>query len=476
MKVSITLPTLHEKLAELVIDKIYETTENIDYEIVVVSPFEMSGPNIKWVPETEAKGNCGAHATAWEASEGDIIVPMCDDVFPTPGCFQEMMAFLIEREKIYFPYSCGLHLDMGHIGTVFCYYYPYFPALSRRTIEKIGGYYLRDYTSHFGDCDIGLRVWDEGGRCELCETAKIYPIEDYFEDRLGIQSLVPNVTISLKVGQEFFLEKWRKKYGQGWRSELRDFNLDIPLYAMNENTICKGAFIKVKQWNLLKYLTEKLKEPINIESQRSVGSSYLRIEEVISTYRYAINQNPNFPWYVHELGNALLKLGNLEEAIVAYNYAVKIKPNSATFHLSLGDALLKKGSLDEAISHYQTAIKLKPDLPLVKAKVLELRLLGRSLKHIICRASSTMKEIYGPQNLFWGDWMIWHSQRPPQYPEWLEVELLEPQKCQGISIKPQQGNYERAPSTFTIMGSNDKQEWKSLLSVSDYKWASDNWQ
>jgi hypothetical protein len=32
--------------------------------------------------------------------------------------------------------------------------------------------------------------------------------------------------------------------------------------------------------------------------------------------------------------------------------------------------------------------------------------------------------------------MIWHSQSPPQYPEWLEFELPQPQNWEGISIKP----------------------------------------
>jgi tetratricopeptide (TPR) repeat protein len=202
-------------------------------------------------------------------------------------------------------------------------------------------------------------------------------------------------------------------------------------------------------------------------------------QETIAFYQQAIEQNPNFSWSYQKLGNALQKLGYIDEAIEAYNSALKIKPNSATFYLNLGDALSKKGFLDEAKSHYLSAIRLRPDSMLPRKKLAKLTLkyeLKRSLKQITCHASSTLEEIYGPQNLFWGDVMIWHSQSPPQYPEWLEFELPQPQKWHGISIKPQQRHYERAPSTFTMMGSNDKQQWESLLSVSNYKWVSDNWQ
>ncbi|NER03544.1 MAG: hypothetical protein F6K17_13445 [Okeania sp. SIO3C4] len=236
------MPTLNEKLAEVAINKIHETTENIDYEIIVVSPFEMSGPNIKWIPEAKATGSCRAHATAWEASEGDIIVTMCDDLYPAPRCFQEMIEFLIEREKIYFPYSCGLnHQDMRktgkHFGTLFGYYYPFYPALSRKSIEKIDGYHLRDYASHYCDCDMAMRVWDAGGRCELCHKAIIHSI-----DNLGIpeiKTLSNERPIgSHQKGYEIFLGKWKEKYGKEWG---RQFNISLPISLLRENTMCKSS-------------------------------------------------------------------------------------------------------------------------------------------------------------------------------------------------------------------------------------------
>ena len=261
---------------------------------------------------------------------------------------------------------------------------------------------------------------------------------------------------------------------ESWKQDLAHIMLSTKLLDKFEENGYDVSMLRAKSNKVtVETKTLSVKESKFQEGNRSRLNGQLI--EAIASYRQVINQNQNFAWSYHKIGNVLLKLGDTDQAITAYNSALKINPNSATFHLSLGDAFVKKGSLDEAIAHYQTAIKLKPNSSVPQKKLVKLES-ERSLKHITCYASSRTEEIYGPQNLFWGERMIWHCQSPPQYPEWLEFELPRPQKWGGISIKPQQGHYERAPSTFTMMGSNDKQQWNSLLSVSNYKWISENWQ
>ncbi|MCL2926303.1 MAG: tetratricopeptide repeat protein, partial [Trichodesmium sp. MAG_R04] len=221
-----------------------------------------------------------------------------------------------------------------------------------------------------------------------------------------------------------------------WKQDLAHIMLSTELLDKFEENGYNVSMLRAKSNKVtVETKTLSVKESKFQQGNRSRLNGQLI--EAIASYRQVINQNQNFSWSYHKIGNVLLKLGDTEEAINAYNSALKIKPRSATSHLSLGDALEKKGSLDEAIAHYKTAVELKPDslLPQKKLAKLELR---RSLKQITCHASSTLEEMYRAQNLFWGDVMIWHSQSPPQYPEWLEFELPQPQKWHGISIKPQQ--------------------------------------
>ena len=64
MKVSISLPSLYPDLLDAALEHLHPTLEGFDVEILVVSPFEATGPKVRWVPEKVQTGNCAAHALA----------------------------------------------------------------------------------------------------------------------------------------------------------------------------------------------------------------------------------------------------------------------------------------------------------------------------------------------------------------------------------------------------------------------------
>ena len=67
MKLSLTLPSLFPEPAMRAIENVRATVRDIDYEIVVVSPFEVSGPDIRWVKEeTLLSGIVASDATLIE--------------------------------------------------------------------------------------------------------------------------------------------------------------------------------------------------------------------------------------------------------------------------------------------------------------------------------------------------------------------------------------------------------------------------
>ena len=71
-----------------------------------------------------------------------------------------------------------------------------------------------------------------------------------------------------------------------------------------------------------------------------------RLEEAIALYREAIEKNPNFAWYYHDLGEALIALGDPKEAIECYRKAVEISPESGWFNNRLSFRLATKTRLD----------------------------------------------------------------------------------------------------------------------------------
>lgn len=227
MKLSLTLPSLFPDALAIAVGNIEATTWDVDYEIVAVSPFEVSGPRIRWVREETPAGNCHAHRMGFEASAGDVVVALSDDVRLVDGwATTYLQNFLASEQRN--PQLC-LGLRAGNVlGTVFGIYYPYFPGARRSTIEAAGGYFSDEFRARFGDPDLALRVWTMGGRCEFTTQSLIA-----FDDRRSPEENArTHKDSALDRDTATFLAKWAPVYGEGWdTSHLRGFNLDMPLAA-----------------------------------------------------------------------------------------------------------------------------------------------------------------------------------------------------------------------------------------------------
>src|SRR5689334_2533687 len=132
MKISLTLPSVFPDDLNRTLDMIYATTRTLDYEIVVVSPFEVAKPRVTWVREDEPRGNVPAQAAAFEHATGDFVVALSDDVVLADNWDGISVANFQERERGQKLFCLGLHVATRVIGTVFGIYYPFFP-LARRT-------------------------------------------------------------------------------------------------------------------------------------------------------------------------------------------------------------------------------------------------------------------------------------------------------------------------------------------------------
>jgi hypothetical protein len=223
MKVSITLPSLFPTLLGKCLTHIRATVTGIDYEVVVVSPFEVEGPDIVWVREDRPAGNCAAHRLAYVHSSGDVIVTLSDDRLPRAGWLTAVLHDLVRRERER-PGTClGLAHEPNILGTVFGIYYPFFPVAFRHTIERAGGYFSADFAAHFGDADLGLRIWRAGGRCLPCFDAKLDYVglrDDVLESAHRQEKFLADMAL--------FVDKWKDSYGRRWSSgHPRDFNLNI---------------------------------------------------------------------------------------------------------------------------------------------------------------------------------------------------------------------------------------------------------
>ena len=77
-------------------------------------------------------------------------------------------------------------------------------------------------------------------------------------------------------------------------------------------------------------------------------------------WRHAVSAGPESKKAHYNLGNALLKRGELGEAIKHYREVLRIYPASADVHNNLGNAMFNRGELGKAIKHYRQALRINP--------------------------------------------------------------------------------------------------------------------
>ncbi|MGB3533567.1 MAG: tetratricopeptide repeat protein [Microcoleaceae cyanobacterium] len=68
-----------------------------------------------------------------------------------------------------------------------------------------------------------------------------------------------------------------------------------------------------------------------------------------------------------KIANELLRMGKLSEAIQAYHQVIEQQPNFAYAYHNLGEALAQQGELQAATVAYQKAIEINPELRLVNS-------------------------------------------------------------------------------------------------------------
>ena len=100
------------------------------------------------------------------------------------------------------------------------------------------------------------------------------------------------------------------------------------------------------------------------EAHKNLGDALVRLGEVpeaIGQYEQALQSKPNYVEALNNLGSVLLQLGRTQEAIGHFEEALRVQPNHANTHGNLGNALLQLGQIQEAIAQYEDFVRLSPD-------------------------------------------------------------------------------------------------------------------
>jgi protein O-mannosyl-transferase len=104
--------------------------------------------------------------------------------------------------------------------------------------------------------------------------------------------------------------------------------------------------------------------PLNARTQNNLGEALLRqgeVQQALAHLEEAVRINPALSVPHNNLGNALHDAGRVDDSILQYRLALHIEPDYCEAHNNLAIALRGLGRVDEAISHYKEALRIRPD-------------------------------------------------------------------------------------------------------------------
>jgi hypothetical protein len=211
-EISILLPSLRPEALAKSIQEFADTNSNVDYEIVVVSPFEVKGTNVVWIKEETPKGSVLATNIAYSNSCGEYKMYFSDDVSPTKGCLRNMINFMNTKESPFVGAFKMIRPNGGEIGPFGAYnrLYACYGCVNGTTISKLNGLFDSSFEYSWVDIDLSLRCWLANGKVEICKDAIVIPRQ--IDDELYRSHRGDSFNRDV----ETFLNKWHSILGEGY--------------------------------------------------------------------------------------------------------------------------------------------------------------------------------------------------------------------------------------------------------------------
>jgi glycosyltransferase involved in cell wall biosynthesis len=177
--ISILLPSLRGPAAKACIEAFGQTQTGVDYEIILVAPFEITDPRVRCILETKPRGVVAAMNRAFVAAKAPVVAFWADDAKPLPGCLQAMLDMLNALPGT----LDGTNPTLGAFRmrypnraeaeqwTVYDRLYACFGAIRKIDASLAGGLFDHCFKSYWADPDLAMRIWNLGGQVKLCKDA-----------------------------------------------------------------------------------------------------------------------------------------------------------------------------------------------------------------------------------------------------------------------------------------------------------------
>jgi len=223
-ELSILLPSLRPDAVARKVKEFSETNTDVDYELIVVSPFDVQGDRVRHIPEKERNGVIYAINQAYAHSSARYIVLWSDDAIPEPGCLRNILNF-VKQKPVPFLASFRRRGRDGKEHEQWAVYgklYAGWLCADRETFNLVGGLFNPEYKNYWADPDLSLRVWEYKGEVLVCDDAWINV------EQIDDQVKKDNLKSSFSKDTETFFSHWHDKLGKGKSQDWERINVPVP--------------------------------------------------------------------------------------------------------------------------------------------------------------------------------------------------------------------------------------------------------
>lgn len=206
-ELSIIIPSLRPQELAGCIKSIQNFTEDIDFEIIVISPFSPFDfgfdKRIVWVKRDQRDGVVAAVNAGYPHATGIWITTLSDEVRVMHGWAKNMIDFLKDQKSLdvmgnFRVVEHGEHPQFLYYGMLFSI----FPFLRKSLADKIGGLFDPAFGAFYADPDLGMRVWAACGKVVTCPNAFVF--HPYRRDEINERSRLNHE----EKDKETFIKRW----------------------------------------------------------------------------------------------------------------------------------------------------------------------------------------------------------------------------------------------------------------------------
>ena len=183
--------------------------------------------------------------------------------------------------------------------------------------------------------------------------------------QVGAQARADRYTYLAQIGLYLLVTWGALELSTKWRGAREGL---IAVAILIVTAIAADSYVQTSFWRNSETLWNQAlaNTSENHIAQNNLGNALMKkgqLDDAIVHFRKALEIYADYPEANNNLGYALASKGNWADAITSYRAAMRVRPNYAKAHNNLAIGLVEMGKRDEALAQFHEALRIDPDYP-----------------------------------------------------------------------------------------------------------------